>query len=248
MVKNIFIILIIVCCVSCRNKPQLIRMDSTIIYKNYLQSDSIPFDISKLFDDIRCDSFDARFIHKSIKMTKLTGNAFNYLFNEHFKCYAQFNKNFSGDEYVENNVTNYEELFSCGKFSIQKGIQSLIVLLRSPHIVGGGVYNSIIMYNTKNNRLCSIVELSSGTENKETSFVIKSYIENKCFVTTNDIGGADISAERGVRSLKSLFSALKSEENDDQKLAYSIFRIDTIGFIRFVKLDNSHMPKALNNK
>jgi len=235
------------------------RQDNIVVYKNYLTQETIPFNLSTIFSNINLDNFDARFIHSKIKLRKIKGPIFSYLLRENIRCKEDFYKNLVGDNYrgvgMDTTHNNYE-LFSCGKFSIQKDIQSYVVLMRSSNSINTLfhriVQNTIILYNIKNNKLCSIVELSSGEENSKNSQSSKSYLYDRCFTTTIDYKITNyLNIEhslRNIRSWKELLLALGIKNDNGPKLKFSMFRIDTIGFIRFVQMEEDHVPEVFMRK
>lgn len=235
MVKKCFLFLIILCCISCNQLPKcyyLIRSDKGVALKNYLIPDTIPFDASVLSDKINFDTFDAGCIPTTVNLKKLEGKTYRYLLEEYIASEEEFYKNLMGDDYMRigtDSTSHDVELFFCGKLTLQPGIQSLVVLKQESDLYKNNLIKSLILYNIKNNRLCSIITLSTkfGTD---TAAGEKSYLMQRDYFTQ-----VKVSLLNGYIP-EQLLSKLKIKDENSKVLYYSQFEIDKNGFIKFINI------------
>lgn len=236
MAKNVFLILLIFCCVGCKNSPQsyyMINYDGDVYFKNYSVPAEIPFNISVLSDTIDYDLYDADLITKKINLKKLNKEIYYYFMKEYIASSEEYYKNLAGDEYMGTGIdTTYRrsELYFCGKLNLQPGVQSLVILDQqfSSSFGRNNVIKFLILYNIKNNRLCSITLLSEKCHAIGATINKKSYLTRGEYFTRVEFGLV------GVDMPVHLLNELNLNDENREALYYSKFMVDKNGYIEFL--------------
>jgi hypothetical protein len=255
MVKKIIFPLIVLLIISCKQRT-VEQIDNIVSYKNYISSDSIPFNISDTVSEISLDTFDARFIRNKIKTTKIEGIQKRILLIEYAKSMDAFSRNYEGEDYhgLRVDTINQEkyELYTCGKTIRDNGVISYLVLRRVLNTLNRVPYNELILYNVKNNKLCSVVLISHGEENDKSGFsgpILKTYRIGNVFIpmemSTDKVSNYSLWK---VRSGDEFLLATGLKKQYPEWIKYSVLYIDSIGFIRFSRLvneDEKNIPDIL---
>ncbi|BEG98329.1 hypothetical protein [Bacteroides sedimenti] len=210
----------------------MIYQDSSVYFKNYSTPSTIPFNTSVLSDTIDYDLYDASLISKKINLKKLNKEIYYYFMKEYIASSEEYYKNLAGDEYMGTGIdTTYRrsELYFCGKLNLQPGVQSLVILEQEPdNFHRNRFLKSLLLYNIRNNKLCSIISLSMKCAGIDTALNIKSYFTCGKYFTQVKFGEAnyDLPAE--------LLNELNLNDENREALYYSKFMVDKNGYIEFL--------------
>lgn len=252
MVKKQFFLFLFPLLIGC-NEKVVEQMNEMIMYKNYLESDTIPFDISKSFDKVSVDTFDARSIQKKYKLKEIEGYQKKNLLLKYAECIDEFSKVRDGDEYVSK-LKEFEQVDSYKIHAVttiihKNSIVSYVILIRTLNTLEKIPFNCIILLNTKDNKLCSIVEIAYGIENSENlTPVLRAYKTGNAYLAITDPIYPGMTKDYSlwkVRSKEDLLIALGIKDEHKTVILYSIFYIDTTGFIKFTKIDDNNLLKVL---
>lgn len=256
MVKICIYLFVILSFIGCVQK-ELVRDDISLKYRNYLTPDSIPLNLSNVFHEIKCDSFDVN-LEKKIIYPLTKGEVFNYFYQKNDAFNYEYDKYMNGDQvqgvYRTPNMNKYN-IFSCGKLKIHDDVEGYVLLFKTTFPIGEIYFNELMLFIVKEKKLCSIVELSRyNSKNKKNDNIISTYRTNReCYIHINYYGlfrnnTSNIFNINDVHSTH-CWNILKTKlriNNKVKKLRYSMFYIDKIGFVRYTKENN--LPPILTDK
>ena len=248
---------------SC-NRNKLERDDISVEYRNYLSPDTVNLDLSKLSYNIYCDSFDVNLQNKT-KCTLLQGEALMYFFLKYDFYKYEYHKymdayGFYYDYVYKPHAIVKYNIYACGKIKIHDGIDGYVILFRNKLPLGGLYYNDLMLFTIKNKRLCSITELSHYKINTDAiENMIRTYKTSKdCFthinyfgLTVNKAYGVNYADKNGwanIRTWSDFTTKLGVNNAENKILRYSMFYIDNIGFVRYIKTDTNNLPSILSEK
>jgi len=197
-----------------------------IVYNNYLENDSIAFNFSSFFSNVNLSRFNSNSIRSN---RKLTGDVFNFLINKYYNTYNEHFKKLLKSEYIEiknDSTSNKITLFAIGKQRFNSGVDSYLVL-KTDKIDGNRINKSIILFNTKKNILCSIVELSDFLHGIDDGAVMNSYYKQSMFTQIQFMPTGNYFPE-------DLFADLKINFECTEFIFYSQYQIDKDGFIKLI--------------
>jgi len=255
MVKKITLIIFVLSFIGCTHK-ELIRNDIALKYKNYLMPDTVPFDFSKLANEVKCDSFDIE-LSKKNDCSLIDGEEYNYFYQKYELFKYEFDKYMNGDEVqgvYKTPITKKYKIFFCGRLKIHDDVEGFLFLFQSALPIGNVYFNNIVSFTIKNKKICSIIEFSEYcTRNNENNNYIKTFKTGKeCYTQINyynliiDRYGSSMNL-RDKSSVNSMWKNCKTSLGVNckhKKLSYSMFYIDKIGFLRFTYEYNQ--PSILN--
>lgn len=242
-----FIITTVLCFTSC-NRREYYHDNSDCIYKNFINSDSLPFSLAAFNHPV------TSLIQKSNKVTylnsfyfsnsneaiisKLPDSMYRFLNNEYFKCLVEYELNKFGSRDL-NDVTLHfvrdGEFYYCGNLNLQSSVQS-ILFKRTYSKVHPNSVNELILYNLKNNLIRSIVLLSEfANEHYEEDLYRKTFlISSKSFLQTTL--PSTLQNKKYVNKLKVLNNNVYFDAhvtNTNETAIYSTFYIDPEGYVVF---------------
>jgi len=187
IMKKILICTILVfLLVSCK-KREYVHENYFCIHKNYFTPDTIPFDISGLTQPIDSSISQPNkvinafnFIHnKNIKINKIQDSLYQFLHKKYLECCAEHDMNTYGlDDYEREHIAKPPKsgcYYFCGNLSLTPKVQSLVFLEASAENTHN--YTYLILFNIKENKLRSMIKLSSyDSEEKEEDVSFKTYL------------------------------------------------------------------------
>lgn len=103
MVKNIIILFLVICCISCNKSPKccyLIKKNEGIFYKNYTTPKTIPFSIANWNSKYPSDTFDAKNKIKKIDLKMYGENVFRFFLKEYNASSEEYEKNLFKEDYI----------------------------------------------------------------------------------------------------------------------------------------------------
>jgi len=249
-------------------RNELVRDDISLKYMNYLNQDSIPSRLTDLFREIKCDSFDVNFLKKT-KLTLLKGEAYDYFFHKEDSFGYEFEKEkwlygHYDDHPHKIPTQNLNDIYAIGKIKFHNGVDGLVLVFQTPKngIFYDGVdYSEIILFTIKNNKLCSIVNLSSyGIKKNQNEDLIRTYKTDKeCYTQINFYGLTDITSPNicedcdNWSNMKNLDDVKRKLglETKIKRLRFTMFYIDKIGFVRYISsigAEEYQLPSILTQK
>jgi hypothetical protein len=234
MVKKYYLFFVIICLFSCSQPTKsyyLIKSNEDVVMKNYPLPNTFPPDISDLFEEINIDTFDTMDFMKGADRKKLNGVIFQYLLQEYQKSENEHFKNIIGDNLMEvkiDTLLHKIELLPIGKTYYKTGVISFIVLMKKFDSTKGNYNGYLILYNVKNNKLCSIIELSSHITGIDDDCTKKTYFMRGNFTQVKYTSSNNYIPQE-------LLSILKIHSTYSEFLFYSQYTINQNGFIQFVK-------------
>ena len=185
MVKLSFYFVVLAALTGCcckYNDAVLVQINDLLPFVNYDKSAEydfpmIPFNHYPVTPDFSLDAIAQR------NKIPLTGND-RYLI---LKILDDFKSRYYPDEYDYYSYESDEtiDVFFCGKISIIDGVNSFLVLLEMPDMYyeySGSVSSILYLLNYQENRLTSIVDLSTHMAGIDTGIIIITYfIQNMVF-------------------------------------------------------------------
>jgi hypothetical protein len=240
MAKKQFLLLLFPLLIGCNeNAPK--RWNELIEYKNYIDSETIPFDISKLFFRTSIDTFDARFIRMTYKSRELTGLPKQYFLLKYVKSMDEFHKRRDGEDYISiskelENPNNFK-IYAITTISTNKNVLSYIILIRSLNTINKIPYNSIVMFTTQSNKLSSIAEIAYGVENSEKlPPVLLAYKTGNTFLSIQNALYSDMTKDYSllkIRSWEEFLISIGIKDEHKTVIVYTAFNIDNNGHLEF---------------
>jgi hypothetical protein len=267
IINGLLIFFIIILLPGCEKKA-LERDDYSLVFKNYLTEDTIPFNLSKMFSPLTTDSFDIKLLDRC-KGDTLKNEKFEYFYSKYSLFIYDFEKENSlyGDYYDRPfKMPLYERpsLIALGKINIHKDIVGIMVYLKTRKhatMTTGEEYYTLIMFVLKKNKICSIVELSKfSVKGDDKSDWVRTYKTRKdCLTQIYFYGMSDFESpccnvdDEKWWSKKSMNDLMKKLgiKHERRILGFSMFYIDEIGFVRFISTigaERSQLPEILTDK
>jgi len=181
---------------SCR-KREYIPANNFAVYKNYINPDTIPYDISNLKQTIetsliRSDKVQHlnafNIIHeKNVALCKVNDSLFRFLHKRYLDCYAEYGINSSGivnfhhDDLYKKQPTGY--YYYCGRLLIIPDVESLLFLKTISE--NDFKFSDLLLFNINKNKFRSIIKLSDyNGEKTEFDVNLKTYlIRNNTFIS-----------------------------------------------------------------
>lgn len=235
MVRNIYLVIFLFLAVSCNKKYCFTKDNDSLVYINYGDT-AIDMSLCKFqsFKEVKMKSFSFEDIKKSSSTQKIDNNTFRLLFAIQENSFNTFYKNKNGFEYYngdikEDTLKNKIEIVPFGKLSISKEIDSYIIIKYSYSTLPS---KTLIMYNIKNNKLCSVVLLAQEMMTIDNSQTCRTLLlNNKVFeqIIQPSILHISIETQKYLR-LKEIEDTEKFES-----YTFSNYRIDKEGYVRLVR-------------
>lgn len=246
----IFIIVFVFC--SC-NKTNILRENNIIVYKNFLVSDKIPYDLSNSFEMIVLDTINAGLFSKENNYKQLEPKIASFLISEYLRSSTEFYKITSGVDakYMIRDSSKVKYVaYSFGKMNIHDKIIGYLVLLKQDHISSmEDNYFNVVLYNVMDNKIQSIVNLFEGTS-KPYGYLTE--YNKGLFSTLNSFySPADMSYDvdwLNIRSWYELKLKLGLESYQKYTIFYTNYYIDEIGFVRFTFITGYGPPEIVEKE
>lgn len=255
--KRILLYLVLISFMYGCNKREYINDNTNCVFKNYLSPDTLPYDIAKLpiqtsftkkeFNDVvnlnafQCaDSLHHTFLKVSDTLSLFLDQKYaEACMEKELDLYGQNTEdNYSGNTY---HVKNY---YYCGSVNLQKDINSLIFLNSD----SDNDFNScdLILFNIKNNKLFSLIKLSSfAWELDPKSVFLRTFIVKDFLISIESpFEGISESHKLVLNSKQNnvSISAVPEGVKSQFPFTYYLFKVRNSGYIHvlpsFVKVEN----------
>lgn len=233
------LLLLLVLFWSCKRESQIIivsNFNDRTYYSNIDSIDVIPKSLDKKFSPIEMRKFDAVEVSERHNLVKLDGEEFRYILNRIFVTKQEFIRKNLGKKYVDDNENRYSEnteLYACGKFEVEKGITTFLVLVRSTDKVFNTDGKYLYLFNVKKDQLCSLVEISAHMVGIDSGLDLKAYRINALFYIS------DLKFKESKEYLfmpKEIRSKLGIQKEYVKILDYTAFVIEDDGRIHFTSI------------
>lgn len=232
--KRYILLLIVLCCISCSKSPKcyyVVKQNEGIFYKNYSIPKVLPFSTALLSEKYNIELFDVDKISNKVDLKTKSQRLYRFILNEYLSSAEQYYKDLKKDKYMGIDVdTTYQDvkLYFCGRRVLIPKVESFIFLKQTPNNWNKFRPNrSLLLYNVKGNRLCSIISLSEKSFDVETLTNSKSYYIGIGSFSRISIGLGNTYIPEDI------LSKLKKNEKDSKVLCFSNFRINGDGMIEF---------------
>lgn len=218
---------------SCK-KNELIRVDSMLVYQNYLETVTINFDSLEKKSIIKEQLLSSNEFANSGELIEIKGEIKEAFVNEYYKMDDNYRRINDGYDYTKfTPKKDAEHLYYCGKLNLHKNVESLLFLYTyDPGIMTESIMlspvNKLILYNFEGKEIRSVVVLSDEFAKKLVNFNSKllTIIINNYFTT---------------------YLYEYPVYNDGQRIFYTSFNVDEKGFIRFEVLDEKEILEVFES-
>lgn len=232
--KKYILLFIVLCCISCNNSPKcyyVVKQDGGVFYKNYVSPKILPFSTSVLSQKYEGNIFEADRIRYKVDLKTKNQSVYHFVLNEYISSAEEYYKELKQNEYMGIDVdTTLQDvkLFFCGKLTFKPKIESFVFLKQTINNWNRFRTNkSLLLYNVKDKKLCSIISLSEKVVGIESITDIKS-----CNFGFNDFSRISDGLDSAYLPEDILFK-LKKNEKDSQVISVSNFTINEAGMIKF---------------
>jgi hypothetical protein len=224
------------------------------VFKNFLVSDKIPYDLSNSFETILLDTINAGLFSKGNIYKQLEPKIASFLISEYLRSSTEFYKITSGADakYIIRDSSKVKYIaYSLGKIIIHDKINGYLVLLKQDHFSNSeDDYYNAVLYNVMDNKIQSIVNLFEGTSKPDNRYLTEH--KKGLFSTLNSFyGPADMTYEvnwLNIRSWYELKLKLGLESYQKHTIFYTNYYIDEIGFVRFTFLNGYGQPEIVEKE
>jgi len=232
MEKKYFLLLILILFVSCKKESQIVvnNFNENVIYSNIDSIDIIPKNLYQKFFQIEMRGFDALEISEKENLVKLEGNDFLYIVHHIFVSTQEYFRDKLGEKYVDYNESLYRkntELYACGKFEVEKGIMTFLVLEISTDEIFKNKNKSLYLLNVEKEKLRSIIKISNFY-NIAPGQHLKAYRANALFYISDLEFREDLVYQFMPKEIR---SKLKIQKGSAKILDYAKFAIEDKGRI-----------------
>jgi hypothetical protein len=240
---------------SCK-KREYVHENSFCVYKNYFNPEIIPFEISnmkqlvhdsvKQSNGVLClNAFDFVDNH-NLRLMKINDSAYNFLYKKYLEACGDYEMNQFGIDSLNSGIIKKVAkagcFYFCGRLELSPTILSLVFLESNSDRFYN--YNDLLLFNIKNNKLYSIIKLSSfEMDEKAEDVLLKTYLIKDKFVSVEN-PSEDYGSIQSI-GLKNTNNKLDFDISTQKTLypfLYYIFSIDKNGYIHLTptsfKLNN----------
>ena len=157
-----------------------------------------------------------------------------------------------GADYVNSsreNISNYK-IFAYGKLIYKNDFSSMLVLFKWKEEFNQSVNFSLVLFNLRNHRLQSIVELYSGYSKDLSDLVPRFFYDNTIF-TKISYYQSDLSwgvKWYNVRTWEEFLYTTGIKNYNKGTYNYSQFYIDNSGYVRFCSSSDNKLPEIVKNE
>jgi len=256
MVKKTVVVVLIIffICTGCK-RTIVERENSVVVYKNFLYTETMPFDVSHLFNEIGLNVINNEsLLSEKSKKKRLTGEYARYFLRKHKLCTEEYYKNLMGSDnsgYLVDTIKTSYDIFAYGKINQPKNIVSYFVLFQSTNTFPQkDIYSELVAFTVQNNNLQSILVLYKGS--KDPDFYQKTCYQNGLFTTLENYNGpSDMTYNVdwiNIRSWNELLLKTGLKSYHIHMLTYCNFYLDAIGYVRFTHLENYKVPEFVTKE
>lgn len=230
---------------SCQEREYI--NDSTYcVYKNFVSPDTLPFDITNLLKQtsVSIKAFDnvvelnAFHYADSSNHTLVKVNDTLSAFLDKKYTEACFDRELDivgldPDANTFFNIYHVKHYYYCGSIALQKGVNSLVFLNSSKE--NDFDYNDLILFNITNNKLISLIKLSSfARDMRPQDILLRTFIVDDLLVSIESPSEECVETKRmTLKASNNKVSYIGVSEGVRKKMpfTYYLFRVRTTGYV-----------------
>lgn len=230
MVKKLSTIIIIIIIIASCNRKQnnyIIEKDNNyVVFWNFKEGKTIEMFMNNTYENIKLKSFSANKIESKHRIQDKLQNQLLVLYydayNQHFKDVLKKESRYSEIKYNSNSLK--PKLYFIGKQEFVRNIDSYLAIKIDTIINRKTSNKTIILFNFKQKKLRSIVELSSFVHGVDDSSEIATYFSDDLFTQRQNINVLFLPME--------LYSDLNIDIDKSNFIRLSQFKMDKDGYVQ----------------